>query len=324
VSIFSALNNLNDVTFNPIYNNICGYTQQELEDNFMPYIENLSAAFEQTTAQSLDELKYNYNGYSWDGVTTLYNPISVMTCFDNKKFGKYWFATGTPTFLIDMLKKNRSFKPILQPVQLSIEAFGTYQLENIDELPLLFQTGYLTVKHIDSTVRDEVYTLATPNREVQDAMLKLLLVAYTGYPPSQIEPLMQRMYKQLESLDATGLTDCLRQMLSKVPYSTGKKTEAWYHDMTMLWLTLLGFDLAPEVITNIGRIDAVWHCPQHTIIVEVKRYTNKKGINKLLDGAIQQIRDNRYYERFMGTDKQISLMGIAFAGNDVGCKIEKL
>jgi Holliday junction resolvase-like predicted endonuclease len=289
----------------------------------MTHIQHTASIRGWTTAYLLDQLKHYYNGYSWDGINSLYNPHSVMNCLANNKFGRYWFATGTPTFLIDMMKSKQNFKPIIAPLQLGLDDFDNYQLDNVDEIPLLFQTGYLTVKKIDSAGCDEIFTVATPNEEVRDAMLKLLLIAYTHYPPSQIEPLIQRMQKQLLNLDPTGLENCLREMLAKIPYSTGKKTETWYHDLTMAWLTLLGCKLAPEVITNIGRIDAVWHCPQHTIVVEVKRSTNEKDLNKLLDIAIKQIRDNRYYEQFVGEQKQILLMGIAFAGNDVKCRIEK-
>jgi hypothetical protein len=193
----------------------------------------------------------------------------------------------------------------------------------ITEIPLLFQTGYLTVKKKELIVGRPQYTLGIPNFEVTESLLEYLLSAYINYPVDETATLIQIMQEQLRSHDTGGLEQSLREMLSYIPYQLQVKTEAYYHSLLLLWLKLLGFNLIAEIPTNIGRIDAVWTFPGHVIVVEVKYKPGRADISKLLDTAIRQIRETRYYERFTN-ECQVSLLGVAFAGNKIGCQIEEL
>jgi hypothetical protein len=155
--------------------------------------------------------------------------------------------------------------------------------------------------------------------EVNDSLLAHLVSSYTSYPSSQTLALNETMQQQVIDGDAEGLTESLRILLAKIPYILQIKSEAYYHSMLLLWMKLLGFDIQGEVMTNIGRIDAVWHQPGVTVVAEIK-YHAKKSIDSLLDDAMTQIRNRRYYEAYL--DRKVILMAVAFAGKDIGCRME--
>ena len=321
LSIFSALNNLTDITLDEKYATICGYTQQELESCFSEYLDDMAQSRGMSTETLLSAIRQWYNGYSWNGKITVYNPFSTLLFLNAKEFANYWFATGTPTFLIELIQKTHRIGQILEPQVVSSIMFDGYDPANIAEVPLLFQTGYLTVKKKEEVHMRPQYTLGFPNMEVSEALTQHLLSAYTGYPVYHTETLRERMWQQLRNRDASGLEQCLREMLAGLPYLKVVKTEAWYHSIMMLWLRMLGFELIGELLTNVGRIDAVWFFPGHAIVVEVKSTPGKGDIPKLLEAAMAQIREKRYYERFMG-ERQVSLLAVAFAGNKIGCSME--
>jgi hypothetical protein len=324
LSIFSALNNLNDITLNAKYASICGYTQQELESHFAEYINDMVRETGATREDLLSAIKTWYNGYTWDGKTAVYNPYSTLMFFENREFANYWFRTGTPTFLMNLLiQKEYRLEQVLEPITVSSGVFDSYDPERLEEIPLLFQTGYLTIKKKEFVLMRPHYTLGLPNAEVGEALTEQLLNAYTAYPTGKAESLRERMQEQLRQQDTAGLEQCLREMLAGIPYLHVVRTEAWYHSVMLLWLRLLGFELLGEVPTNIGRIDAVWFFPGHAMVVEVKSRPEESDIARLLDAAIGQIREKRYYERFMG-ERQVSLLAVAFAGNEIGCRMEKV
>jgi hypothetical protein len=323
LSIFSALNNLKDITLDEQYATICGYTQQELESYFPEHLGDMAQSRGVSRETLLSAIKQWYNGYSWDGKITVYNPFSTLLFLDAKEFANYWFRTGTPTFLIELIQKTHHIVQILEPQTVSSIMFDGYDPANIAEIPLLFQTGYLTVKKKEEVHMRPQYTLGFPNMEVSEALTQHLLSAYTGYPVYHTETLRERMWQQLRNHDTSGLEGCLREMLAGLPYLEVVKTEAWYHSIMLLWLRVLGFELIGEMLTNVGRIDAVWFFPDHAIVVEVKSMPDRGDIPKLLDEAMSQIRERRYYERFLG-ERQVSLLAVAFSGNEIGCRMEAL
>ncbi|WP_226995399.1 AAA family ATPase, partial [Candidatus Symbiothrix dinenymphae] len=141
VSIFSALNSLKDISLSEQFSSICGYTQEELERDFSEYIDNTAVRLEMTRENLLAKIRKWYDGYTWDGKTSVYNPFSTLPFFDNKEFSDYWFATGTPTFLINRLKKHGLAKTVLEPVIADSSAFDSYDPDALDDVPLLFQAG---------------------------------------------------------------------------------------------------------------------------------------------------------------------------------------
>ncbi|MDR0832720.1 MAG: ATP-binding protein [Candidatus Symbiothrix sp.] len=323
VTIFSGLNNLNDITLSAKYANICGYTQEELETNFADYLIDLGDSLGMEHQDLLDTIRNWYDGYSWDGKTAIYNPFSILCLFENKRITNYWFRTGTPTFLVELLKRRNQLTPVLEPLILDDSAFDSFDPQNISEIPLLFQTGYLTIKHIKLIQGIAQYTIDMPNLEVKDSLLRYLLSAYSYYPVAQEYGLRLRMQTQLFAHDASGLEKSLRELLAHIPYQLHIGKEAYYHSLLLLWLKLLGFDVVGEVNTNNGRIDAVWKLPEHTIIAEVKYQVEEEDTSKLLDAAIKQIREKHYAERFDNGQK-VTLLAIAFAGKEIACRMENL
>jgi hypothetical protein len=323
VSIFSGLNNLNDITLDDRYASICGYTQQEMESAFPEYIDAVAQHVGLSSARVLEGIRFWYNGYSWDGKTPVYNPFSTLLFFDKREFSNYWFRTGTPTFLIELLKKRNRLESVLEPMTVQPLAFEGFDPIQMDEVPLLFQTGYLTVKRKEIVELQSEYTLEVPNNEVKQSLLLALLTAYSDYPLYKTDNLKERMQQQLLSGDVSGLERSLREMLAYIPYPLHIEKEAYCHSLMLLWLKLLGFDIQGEILTNTGRIDAVLKFRGQVVIAEVKFQPEEGKIDKLLDDAINQIKEKKYYEPFWG-EQNVSLLGMAFSGKEIGCRMEKI
>ncbi|MDR1284415.1 MAG: AAA family ATPase, partial [Opitutaceae bacterium] len=270
VSVFSGLNNLYDITLHPDFSTICGYTQQELEACFAGHIAGLAHKLGVTTDQLLERARHWYDGYSWDGENFVYNPFSTLRFFGEQRFANYWFTTGTPTFLINTLKKRERAAVVLKPFETEELDMSSYNPDTMGEVPLLFQTGYLTIKKIVRDFDRETFTLCTPNGEVNDSFLRHLLNAYSAYPVDRAGILKRDMERQLLAGDASALEQSLRTMLALVPYPLHIGKEAYYHSLLLVWLRLLGFDIEGEIMTDNGRIDAVLRLPGHIIIAEVK------------------------------------------------------
>jgi hypothetical protein len=339
VSIFSVLNSPDDISIDDKYASICGYTQAELERDFSEHIDDTAIHLDMTRDGLLKKIRKMYDGYTWDGKTPVYNPYSTLSFFSKQKFSNYWFETGTPTFLINRLKKHNLAKTVLDPVIVDSSAFNSYDPDALDDVPLLFQTGYLTVKDENMTNGDSLYTLGVPNLEVRDSLMKHLLNAYTQYPIEQLGTIGRAMLQQIRNLDEEGLTRNLQKMLAGVPYNLQPEdsmvedaNEARYHIIFQVWMTLLGFNIQSEKPTNRGRMDAVLLQPGLAIVAELKYIKNTDAKNaktrhaaslqKATITAIAQIREKRYYEQFL--DRKIILLGIAFSGKELGCRIEPL
>ncbi|MDR3048810.1 MAG: ATP-binding protein [Elusimicrobiota bacterium] len=321
LSIFSALNNINDITITEKYSTICGYTQEELESVFAEHIERTANKLKMSKPELLGLIGEMYDGYSWDGTIRVYNPFSTLLFFENGEFQNYWFRTGTPTFLINMIKEREQVLDVLEPQKVDSLFFESADIEEIDEVSLLFQTGYLTIKEKIIDKDNISYTLAMPNTEVRKAFLNHLLSSYSKYPAAKIQGLREKVKKQIKDRDEAGFEQSFRILLARVPFVLQQDNEAYYHSMFLIWLYMLDFDIQGEVLTNLGRIDAVLRFPDYNIVAECK-YSSQKTIETLLEEALKQISDKKYYEVYM--DKPIVLLGIAFTGKDIKCKFEEL
>jgi hypothetical protein len=325
VSIFSGLNNLYDITMDASYSTICGYTQAELEGCFGEHIEALASAEQTTRVDIIGRIKNWYNGYSWDGVTSVYNPFSTLSLFRGKSFEDYWFASGTPSFLIDLVKERNDVKPLLEATQMKSSELNSFDYRTMDVKLLAFQTGYLTVK--SSCRRDFnpqlTYTLGIPNEEVRQALMCHLVSCFANYPMSNTDTMRDRMLQQLLDGDITAFENSMREMFANIPYHLHIQIEAYYHSLLLCWLNLLGFEVQAEVSTDKGRIDAVWTWKDKVFVAEIK-FAAKGKAATLLKAAFAQIKKNRYYERYQDGKKHISLLAVAFAGKEIVCKMEEL
>jgi hypothetical protein len=333
LSLFSGLNNLKDITLNPKFCEICGYTQEELENNFSEYIDELAKENgDNDRQQTLKKIKHWYNGYTWDGKTAIYNPYSTLNLFADKSFRNYWFDSGSPKFLIEYLQEHDV------PTDMAFEDIKVIyeELMSGDEygqglqIPLLFQGGYLTIKkitHISLEDMDEdvIYTLGLPNLEVGKSLANIMLLPRLekGRRLESVLSLKANFAKSIKNIDEKLFSKTLGDLLSLVPYQIAGKTESHYHSNILLALKMMGFNVTAEDPTDRGRIDIVWRYGNFIVLIETK-YTNKVNeIDAKMKQAFEQIDDRQYYRKFEHEGKQIILVGIVFANEDVEQKDTK-
>ena len=333
VSIFSSLSNLDDISRTQDYATLCGYTQQELEANFVPHFDALAREEKQDRCALLDKIRDWYNGYRFSKKQVkVYNPFSTLLLFKHREFDGHWFATGTPTFLTHLIKRNQDLQPeALVNASVSDSAFKSYRLDELHEclLPLMVQTGYLTITGYDPHTR--CYTVDYPNQEVREAFLESLLERYNHLPQGRAVTDLQQLTKALSSHDLEAFFVSLRSILAGVPYQLHIPLERYYQTVFYLIHQLLGYRVHTEVCTNVGRIDAVIDLPQHTYVFEFKLQpgnpTPKRLLapdsdeidrlrspvaqdvlaqalgdshRKLAQAALQQIKDKHYADKYLG------------------------
>ena len=304
VSIFSELNNLKDLTVHSQYATLLGYTQAELEHYFADRIEQLAPDFGGREAL-LDQIKQWYNGYSWDAKHFVYNPFSILNFFDRATFENFWFETGTPTFLIKLLNQERQYD--LEDVQARPLVFSSFELERIQPLALLFQTGYVTIKAVD---KNRIYTLSYPNYEVKDSLLQYLLAEYSHQYPSDTSLLAFQMKQALEQGDITEFAVTLNSLFASIPYQIFiADKEAYYHSITFLALSLVGSFVQVEVSQAKGRPDAVVHTEQTIYVLEFK-------LDKSAEVALEQIREKGYAQSYLALGRTVKAVGLNFSSQD--------
>jgi Predicted AAA-ATPase/PD-(D/E)XK nuclease superfamily len=295
VSIFSDLNNLDDITFSPKYNAICGYTHQELLENFDDYIHDLSDKNSLSKTETLEQIRLWYNGYSWNGEERVYNPFGTLKLFENQVFLNVWFTTGTPTFLMKFLKDKQLYD--VENTIVSENLFETYTLENLNIIALLFQTGYLTIKEKIGPPPYE-YVLSYPNLEVKQAFLENLLMGYTHE-----KPYSRQFINALKNNDLTAFFKAFNILFSEIPEPIFlEKYEAYYHAIIHITLTLIGCQIQSEVVTSGGRLDSTIQTADTIYIFEFK-------INRTANYAMSQIKKKQYADKYRSSEKKI--IGVA-------------
>lgn len=304
VSVFSDLNNLTDLTMDGLASILLGYTQEELEVNFSDRIDALVTKENISRADLLEKIRLWYNGYRFsENAPTVYNPVSVMKLLDSGKFRSFWFETGTPSFLIQLLKSKGTPLSELSAMRLGEQGFSSYEVDNLAIEPLLYQTGYVTIKHYDPLSR--IYTLGYPNLEVENAFIENLVDAFTSVGKGRIEALVYDIATSLEQTNLDQFFSLLRVIFASIPYEIQISNEKYYQTVFHLVLTLLGLKTQVEIRTEAGRIDAVIETRSCVFIFEFKL----KGLAKT---ALKQIKDKRYFEKYLASEKGIVLIGVVF------------
>ena len=303
VSLFSDLNNLTDITMDARFATMLGYTQEELEANFGDRLDALAGDRDEL----MQEIKRWYNGYRFEeNAKTVYNPVSLAQFFQSDgKFKNYWFATGTPTFLLELMKKQRFDleKALTSPV--SNLAFDAYEIDRLNPLTLLVQTGYLT---IDSTVKrfgDTTYRLRFPNLEVKGAFETYLAGYCSGLFADQVKDSVYQLADAVTAGDVDGFMETMKVFFAKVPYDVHLKDENNFQLLFFSIFMLLGISITAESKTNQGRIDAVATNEGFVFVFEFK-------LDKSKEMALEQIKDRDYYRRYMNSGKKIILIGVNF------------
>jgi uncharacterized protein YqfB (UPF0267 family) len=303
VGIFSHLNHLDDITLDDAYSTLVGYTLEELLFYFEDYIQAiLNSDPEWTRETLLDAIREWYNGYTWDGKNSVYNPFSILNFFKKGKFQDYWFKSGTPRFLIDILKERRFFN--LNNIKATAPMFESYEIEHLEARAILFQTGYLTIKSYDK--RRNLYTLDYPNREVEESMHNHLIAALRGiYPADSRAPVMALEEAFLVN-DIEKVVRTINSMLKDVPAQIiDKKDEHFYHALVHLHFKFLGIYMDSEVQTSDGRMDAVVKTATHIYILEFK-------IDQTGQIALDQIKNKDYPAKYATDPRQTVGIGINF------------
>ncbi len=304
VSIFSDLNNLTDLTMTAPEATMLGYTQEEFENNFDEYINALVAVQGTSREACLDKLREWYNGYRFhQRAQTVYNPVSVMKCLQDKEFKNYWFETGTPTFLIDLFKRQQID---LENTSAFESDFSCYEPSELSILPLLFQTGYLTIKS-SSLLGDETrYELGFPNSEVKRSFSKYLAQGLAHIPGSEMTGAAIRIIEALNENRLDDMLETMKVFFANIPYDISIAQEKYYQTIFYTVFNVLGSMIDAEARTNTGRIDAVVKTDHHIYILEFK-------LNGTAKEALQQIEDKQYALPYADDPRQLFKIGVEFS-----------
>ena len=306
VSLFSDLNNLTDITMDYDYAAMLGYTQAEFETYFADRIELASKHLNMPKDQLLPKIKLWYDGYKFhEEAQNVYNPVSLAEFFQKRfKFDNYWFSTGTPSFLMELVKKTKfNFDDVLsKPV--SSMAFNAFEIDKIDPLTLLLQTGYLTIRSMVQKYNMPWYWLDFPNREVSFSFNTSLMNAYTGKSDNFVANFNEQLAEAMETGNVKQLRKTMEVFFAGIPYDVHHKNESNFQNIFFALFRLLGYYIKAESHTNDGRIDAVTETDKYVFIFEFKLDND--------DSALSQIKDKKYYKQYELSKKTIFLNGVTF------------
>ncbi|MEA1921254.1 MAG: AAA family ATPase [Pseudomonadota bacterium] len=299
VSIFSGLNNLKDISLDPRYGSLCGYTQNDLETVFADHLQGADMA----------KVRQWYNGYNFLG-EPVYNPFDILLFIDSGHiFDNYWFGTGTPTFLIKLIQQNNYFIPKLDNLSVDSRLIDSYDIERIELEPILFQAGYLTIRQRKESRRGGIeYLLGLPNKEVQLSFNDVLIDYFTDQAVERVR-YQDQLYDLLERGDVAALESFFLTLFAAIPYNnyvnnTISNYEGYYASVVYAYLASLGIGMVAEDVTNKGRIDLTVKLGEHIYIIEFK-----------VDGegrALEQIKLKNYQQKYQNEEKTIYLVGIDF------------
>lgn len=307
VSLFSDLNNLMDISMNADYANMLGYTQTELEHHFADRIDSLTKELSMPRAEFISGVKSWYNGYRFHAVAeTAYNPVSLASFFiNNGEFKNYWFSTGTPSFLVQLIRQHDFDleRALTQPV--SDLAFEAFEIDRVNPLPLLLQTGYLTIHSANVRYDSMRYQLGFPNREVKEAFEEYLISCYTALPRDEVKNISFDLIDAVKDRDISRFMSILGTFFAQVPYDLSLNSESNFQLLFYSIFLLLGVRIEAESRTNNGRIDAVISDGDYVFVFEFK-------LGQAAEAALAQIRDKEYFRKYQNSGKTIILIGANF------------
>ena len=306
VSLFSDLNNLTDITMRSDYATMFGYTQSELEHYFSDRIETTAQAQNISVDELKRKLKAWYDGYCFEETSeTVYNPVSIAKFFENDgKFDNYWFATGTPSFLMELAKKTDfNFEDAVSRAVPGV-TFDAFEISNIDPVTLLLQTGYLTIKSSEIRFNKRWFWLDFPNEEVAESFSTYLLNSYVGRTQREVSSFSADLATAFLEDNLNQARKVLESFFAGIPYTIHKKSEATFQSIFYAIFRLLGFNIEAESCTNDGRIDAVVQTDNHIFLFEFKLDDD--------DTALSQIKEKAYFKKYLQSPKKITLIGVNF------------
>ena len=303
VSLFSHLNNLDDITIDENYGTLTGYTQEELTAYFDEYLKIIETKLRLSREELMENMRVWYNGYSWDGESRVYNPFGTLNFLSKRMFKNYWFSTGSPEFLIEQMRKFDRFDVENSVIDSSM--LDKYDIENLALIPLLFQTGYLTIKKLDSMTGEMV--LDYPNKEVRQSMYAFL-IDDIAKNPRRIHTGMtiQDLNRALIAKDMVQVQKILNGLLADLPSETYQnQSEGLYHGLIHLVFSYLGMFITSEVHSSQGQADAVVQTLTDVFIFEFK-------FNSTAKEAIDQIHKQQYAAKYRASGRVIMGIGLNF------------
>ncbi|AGX88133.1 ATP-binding protein [Candidatus Symbiobacter mobilis] len=313
VNLFSGLNNLQDITLDARYSALCGYTDDDIDTVFAPELEGLDR----------EEIRRWYNGYNWLG-TSVYNPFDLLLLFETREFRAYWFETGTPTFLIDLLLQRHIFTPNLGHLVATETLLSTFDVDNIPIEALMFQAGYLTIASTSPTPGRWECTLQYPNREVRMGTNELLLHALLH---GRTTPPAGNMVRLLQANDFVGMQAVLTALFESIPYewftnNPIARYEGYYASVFYSYFAALGLDVQAEPSSNAGRLDMAVRCNGLVVLFEFK------VVEWEPEGrALAQIKEKGYAKPYLAEGVDVVLVGVEFSAERrsvVGFEVEKV
>ena len=305
LSIFSELNNIKNVSMEPEFADICGISKEELTGQLSDYIDAMAEANGCTHEKMLEELAYRYDGYhfTWPS-PDIFNPFSIINAFSDKRLGNYWFGSGTPTFLIEMMRKFGVAPSQIGGKRLGANGFDAPAEKLTSIVPLLYQSGYLTIK--DYNPLTESYTLDIPNEEIRIGLMESLLPNYVYDRAGEWKPILGDMSLLIREDKIDDALKILQDFLASIPQCNNTNYEGHYQQMLYVIFTLLGYYVDVEVHTADGRIDVVMRTSNTLYLMELK-------INQSAETAQKQIYDKEYIKRFAHSKLPIVTVAINFS-----------
>ena len=305
VSIFSDLNNLQDISLIPDYADICGISEKELHEYFEESLQELASANGMTYEQVCEKLRGQYDGYHfYPNSVGIYNLFSLLNTFQYKLFQDYWFRTGTPTFLVKLLQQNDYDLKALKGLYVDDSALQSVDEDYADPIPVLFQTGYLTFSGYDLEMG---YRLDFPNQEVELGFFNFLLPYYTSVLKSGVKSYLNKLTAAVRQGKPNDLLRTLQTMLAGKPYMlAGGDKEVHFQNTLYLIFTMLGYNVQVEQATSQGRMDVTIQTPDYVYIFELK-------LDKSAEEALQQIKNSQYTRPFQTDSRKVFLIGANFS-----------
>lgn len=306
VSVFSDLNQLNDISLDYSYATVCGITRTELIETFALEIEEFGRVNELSAEETVDKMARQYDGYHFhpkgDGV---FNPFSVLNAFSKRELGDYWFQTGTPTFLVEILQKSEyDLRTLLNGIEAPSSMFSEYRVEANNPIPLIYQSGYLTIKGYDKEFGN--YLLQFPNDEVRYGFINFLVPFYTSMTNSDQGFYIGKFVQELRVGNYNAFLTRLQAFFADFPYELNAKTERHYQVVFYLVFKLMGQFTQVEVKSAAGRADAIVKTPKYIYVFEFK-------LNGTAEEALQQIDDKGYLIPYQADGREVIKLGVEFS-----------
>ena len=301
VSVFSDLNNLNDISMDDRYNEICGISQQELHDVFDEEIGKLAVSNDQSKEEAYETLRQRYDGYHFcHNAQGMYNPFSVLLALQKREYGSFWFSTGTPTYLVQLMKEADLNPSALSGYEASASELDSIQISVDNPIAVLYQSGYLTIKGYDS--RFKVYTLDYPNDEVKEGFVNFLMPYYTYSKSVNHATIIGQFVKSMERGDAEQFMELLQSFMAGIPYELVRNLEVHFQNMIYIIIKLMGLYVQAEYRTSRGRIDLLVGTDKYIYIVELK-------LDGSAEEALAQINEKDYVLPFTSDGRKVIKIG---------------